>query len=81
MSVPDHSGHQVREGMPLKSRAGLVLTGFLIIAGALLFTEHRALVLLVWLPLLACPFMHVFMHSGQSHHGSQDKLGDEKETP
>ena len=76
MSAQDHSGHQeqVRSG-PMKSRAGLVLVGFLIIAGALLFTEHRAHVLglLVWLPLLACPLMHVFMHGGHGHgsHGQQ----------
>lgn len=50
----------------MKSKGGLVLIGFLIIAGALLFTEHRAHVLglLVWLPLLACPLMHMFMHGG-----------------
>jgi hypothetical protein len=43
----------------------------MIIAGALLFTEHRAHVLgiLVWLPLLACPLMHLFMHGGHGGHG------------
>jgi hypothetical protein len=55
----------------LFSRVGLVLIGFMIIAGALLFTEHRAHVLgiLVWLPLLACPLMHLFMHGGHGGHG------------
>src|SRR5687767_15319772 len=66
MSVQDHSGHQgqPREGISLKSRVGLVLVAFLVVAGALLFTEHRAHVLglLIWLPLLACPLMHIFMH-------------------
>jgi hypothetical protein len=60
----------------LFSRTGLVLIGFLIIAGALLFTEHRAHVLgaLVWLPLLACPLMHLFMHGGHgSHAHHQDR--------
>ena len=54
----------------LASRAGLVLVGFLIIGGALLFTEHRAHVLgfLVWLPLLLCPLMHLFMHGGHGSH-------------
>ncbi|WP_409333950.1 DUF2933 domain-containing protein [Bradyrhizobium sp. ERR14] len=56
--------------MSTKAKAGFVLAGFLVIAGALLFTEHRAHVLglLVWLPLLACPLMHVFMHGGHGHH-------------
>jgi hypothetical protein len=55
----------------LASPAGIVLLGFLIIGGALLFTEHRAHVLsvLVWLPLLLCPLMHVFMHRGHGSHG------------
>lgn len=84
MSVQDHSGHQgqLRQGMSTKSRAGLVLIGFLIIAGALLFTEHRAHVLglLLWIPLVACPLMHVFMHGGHGGHGSRDQ-GDEGRAP
>jgi DUF2933 family protein len=58
--------------MSAKAKSGLVLIGFLVIAGALLLTEHRAHVLglLVWLPLLACPLMHVFMHGGHGHHHS-----------
>ncbi|UFW46517.1 MULTISPECIES: DUF2933 domain-containing protein [Bradyrhizobium] len=72
MSVQDHPGYQERpqEGMSTKAKAGLVLLGFLAIAGALLFTEHRAHVigLLIWLPLLACPLMHFFMHGGHGHH-------------
>jgi hypothetical protein len=76
MSVQDHFGKE-HEGMDpsVKSRAGLVLIGFLIIAGALLFTEHRAHVLglLIWLPLFACPLMHLFMHRGHGHHGSVDQ--------
>ncbi len=77
MSVQDHSGHQgqAREGTSVKSKAGLVLIGFVIIAGALLFTEHRAHVLglLVWLPLLACPLMHIFMHGGHGRRGRADE--------
>ena len=71
MSLHDHSEHQDHARSPfLSSRAGLVLIGFLIIGGALLFTEHRAHVLglLIWLPLLACPLMHVFMHGGHGGH-------------
>ena len=60
------------------SRAGLVLIGFLIIGGALLFTEHRAHVLglLIFLPSLACPLMHFFMqgkHGHGSHHDHEDR--------
>jgi hypothetical protein len=72
MSMHDRSQ---LEGQPqrhfLTSRAGLVMLGFLIIGGALLFTEHRAHVLglLIWLPLFACLFMHMFMHHGHGGHG------------
>ena len=84
MSVQDHSVHDApeRTGDSRKSRASLVLIGFLVIAGALLFTEHRAHVLglLIWLPLLACPLMHVFMHGGHGHHGSNDQQNGQRGT-
>jgi len=69
--MPSHEHSDHRPKSFLLSRAGLVLIGFLIIAGALLFTEHRAHVLglLIWLPLLACPLMHLFMHGGHRHGG------------
>jgi Protein of unknown function (DUF2933) len=56
MSLHDHYGHR-DQGSFFTSPAGLVLIGFLVIAGVLLFTEHRAHVLgaLIWLPLLLCP--------------------------
>lgn len=80
MSMQEHSGRgpAAHEGMSLRSRVGLVLIGFLVIAGALLFTEHQAHVLglLVWLPLLACPLMHVFMHGGHGHHGGHQQEAD-----
>lgn len=72
----DHTGDQpAGTGMSIKSKAGIVLVGFLIIAGALLFTEHRAHVLglLIWVPLLACALMHVFMHGGHGRHGGRDR--------
>jgi hypothetical protein len=58
------------------ARTGLVLLGFLIVVGALLLTEHRAHVLglLIWLPLLACPLMHLFMHHGHGDHGRHDHV-------
>jgi Protein of unknown function (DUF2933) len=71
--------HDHPQGSFLTSRAGLVLLGFLAIAGVLLFTEHRAHVLglLIWLPLLLCPLMHIFMHGGHAghDHGKEDREG------
>ena len=83
MSVQDHFGHQEQaQGMSAKSKAGLVLAGFLIIAFALLFTEHRAHVLglFIWLPLLACPLMHMFMHHGGHGHGGHGQSNDQRGT-
>ena len=62
----------------LASPAGLVLIGFLAIGGAYLWLEHRAHLLgaLVFLPLLLCPLMHLFMHHGHgnpSDHGGSSK--------
>ena len=82
MAVEDHSRYRERpqEGMSTKTRAGLVLIGFLVVAGVLLFTEHRAHVLglLVWLPLLACPLMHFFMHGGHGHHHGGGRPNDSR---
>jgi hypothetical protein len=84
MSAQDHVGLEGRqhEGMSSKSKAGLVLVGCLIIAFALLFTEHRAHVLglFIWLPILACPLMHLFMHGGHGHHGSHNQADNQRGT-
>lgn len=85
MSMHDHSNHESEtlHGSFLTSRAGLVFIGFAIIAGALLFTENRAHVLglLIWLPLLACPLMHLFMHHGHGGHGGHGRTSDESKSP
>jgi len=70
MSMQDHS-HSESEPPHnfLTSRAGLVFIGFAIIAGALLFTEHRAHVLglLIWLPLLRSQ-KEVRLDGDRKHH-------------
>ena len=76
MALHDHShDHDQPQANVLTSRMGLVLLGFLAIAGVLLFTEHRAHVLgaLLYVPLLLCPLMHFFMHGhGHGGHGQDD---------
>jgi hypothetical protein len=73
MSHHDHPHHGEQRGGFLTSRTGLILIGFMIIAGALLFTEHRAHVLgaLIYLPLLLCPLMHLW--HGHGGHGQHDR--------
>lgn len=81
MHVHSHS-ERPRSGFPT-SRVALAFAGFAIIAGALFFTEHRAHVLgaLIWLPLLACPLMHVFMHHGHGGHRGHGQQGDDRKAP
>jgi hypothetical protein len=85
MSMHDHPSDAsgTPQGSFLTSRAGLVFIGFAVIAGALLFTEHRAHVLglLIWLPLLACPLMHLFMHHDHGGHGAHGRRDAEGKTP
>jgi hypothetical protein len=77
MSDDDHKQNQTQEHKSFfATRRVWVFLGFLAIAGYFLVTEHRAhlalaLPYLPWLLLLACPLMHVFMHSGQGHNGDQ----------
>ena len=72
MTDPSHPSHV---HTPLwRTRGGLVLCGFLLIAGFYLLTEHTAHAFgaLPLLLLLACPLMHLFMHRG---HGGGDAGG------
>lgn len=69
----EHQSHNQSGGIGsfLRSRAGLVLIAFLLIAGFYLVTEHIAHVFGV-LPygiLLLCPILHLFMHGGHGGHG------------
>ena len=70
--------HAAQPGLSaiLRSRTGLVLLGFLAIAGLMLVYEHRAHIFvgswfLIALPLL-CPLLHIFMHGGHGGHGGHD---------
>ena len=70
--------HQSENGNWLGSRRGIVLIVFLTIIGFLLFSEHRVHLfgILPYLLLLACPFMHFFMHGKQdSHRSGKDSEG------
>lgn len=55
----------------LFSRSGLVLMGFLAVAGYFLWIEHQAHVIaaLPWLLVGGCLVMHLFMHRGHGGHG------------
>jgi hypothetical protein len=57
----------------LNYRFGLVLLAFLAIGALLLFSEHQAHVLgaALWLAVLACPILHLFMHGDHGGHGSR----------
>jgi hypothetical protein len=62
----------------LYSRNGLVLLGFLAVAGFYLLTEHTAHVfgVLPFLLFALCPLMHVFMHGGHGGHGGEPEQGE-----
>ena len=73
-----HAGNTISSTL---SKAKLVLVGFLIVVAYFLATEHRAhlvgaLYYLPFLLLLACPLMHIFMHSGHSGHVAENQRDD-----
>lgn len=74
--------HEPDPGTETKSRVKWVFIGFLVVAAYFLVTEHRAHALGwlssygIWLLLLACPLMHLFMHGGHGGHGSHRDDGD-----
>ena len=67
---PDRAPEATRAGF-WKSKTGLVAIAFLLIGGFLLLSEHRAhaLGVLPYLLLLACPFLHLFLHGRHGGHG------------
>ena len=77
----DNARGTAPQGGFLTSRSGIVLIGFLVIVGFLLTTEHRAHALgaLLWLAILACPLMHIFMHGG--HGGHEGHAGENRRKP
>ena len=72
--------HESENDGAMKSKANIALILFLIIGAFFLITEHRAHLAGwlssygIWLLLLACPLMHLFMHGGHGHggHGSSE---------
>lgn len=70
--------HNDGSGSFLRSRAGLVLIGFLAIAAFYLATEHTAHVFgyLPFALVLLCPLLHLFMHGGHGGHGGQEHTED-----
>ena len=56
-----------------RSRIGIAAIVFLAVGGVLLIAEHRvhAAGVLSYLPLLAFPLLHLFMHSGHGSHGGR----------
>jgi len=71
-----HGNQHENRGGFLRSRANWVLLAFIVIAGFYLVTEHRAHLFgyLPWLLLLACPFLHLFMHGGVPRRPHQHHL-------
>ena len=72
MSHDDRHGSD--DGNGTKSRNKWVLIAFIAIAAYFLITEHRAHLsgwlsaYGIWLLLLACPLLHIFMHGGHGGH-------------
>lgn len=58
-----------------RTPGGFVTLLCLFAVAAYLFTEHRAHVfgVLPYLILLACPLMHLFMHSGHGDHPTSER--------
>lgn len=61
----------------LGSRSSIALLIFLAVIALLFFSEHRGhlLGIVPYLLLLACPFMHFFMHGGHGKHGGNSREG------
>lgn len=79
---PDHR-HRPDSGNRTKSRAKWAFIGFAAIAAYFLITEHKAHLSAwlasywIWLLLLACPLLHLFMHGSHGGHGGRREDGSD----
>ncbi len=75
-----HVQHRDADSAPpfWRTRYALGLLVFGAVAAYFLLSEHRAHFLgaLPFLLLLACPFMHLFMHGGHAGHGGGNQDSD-----
>lgn len=61
------------------SKQGMAALGLIGAASYFLFMEHREHIIefLPYIILLACPLMHLMMHSGHGHHEHHDDSSQE----
>jgi hypothetical protein len=64
-----------------RTRAGVALCVFLVVAALFLVLEHRAHLLGAWplLFLLLCAVMHLFVHRGHAGHPPDEHTGKHRE--
>lgn len=81
MADPQLSPNPDKHDSWLFSRTGLVTLCALTILGFLIYEGHGAHLLgaAPYLLLLACPLMHIFMHSGHGGHHHHDHEEDKSE--
>ena len=81
----DHRQLEPDSGDKTKFRAKWVFVGFIAIAAYFLIAEHKAHLYGwlsaygIWLLLLACPLLHMFMHGGHGgnrNDGSKGRKGE-----
>jgi hypothetical protein len=78
MTNHEHSHHDrgsSSNGSFWSARSFIVWLALSLIAGFLLLSEHRAHILGVglWLLILACPLLHIFMHGRHGGHGGHQQ--------
>ena len=82
---PAHVQHRDADSAPpfWRSRYAIGLLVFGAVAAYFLLSEHRAHFFgaLPFLLLLACPFMHMFMHRGHGGHGGHGGSKQDSHSP
>jgi len=78
----EHEAQQ-NDGNETIFKAKWVFIGFFLVAAYFLVTEHTAHLsgwlasYGIWLLLLACPLMHLFMHGGHGGHAGHGRHGQD----
>ncbi len=80
MNGHNHTGGNRASGAWFRTRWGMALVGFAVIAALLLVYEHRIHIpfgsILLFLPLFVCLGLHSLMHGGHGHGGGHGNHGN-----
>ncbi len=77
----EHNHNNKRKKLWWKTPFGMVCSVIFLVTLFVLIQDHTAHIgnYWIWLILLACPLMHIFMHGSHNHNSNKKEKDDESQ--